>query len=321
VRHLLAEPSFIPPIQMPIEDLKRALEDLKGESETRRLRGARVLQAMGPDVLDTGIEAAVREALAGESVPWVRGPLLEVLTAGEPEFESGVTISAPRWDEQLESIDPDLARQVLHLTAERMLHEVSSVVGRSRLAAEGELGSAYHSSETASQLKFLSDVCAGLRTLSGATNAPAIEEFDLSVNLHELADSVTGDLLFPIHVEGPGPFMVMCDWNLLHLAARNVLVNAVEATQSVGASDLTRAVVLTWGSSPGGTHVTVIDRGPGPSRVLARIGSAGVSTKQGHPGYGLATASEALRSLGGTVQLHRNDQGGASVVLSWPEGG
>ncbi|MGH2941050.1 MAG: ATP-binding protein [Solirubrobacterales bacterium] len=306
---------------MEDDDLKTALEDLKGASETQRLKGARFFQERATAILDAKVEAAVREAFAAESVPWVRGPLLEVLAAGEPELENGVTIDAPRWDERLETVDPDLARQVLHLTAERMLHEVSSVVGRARLAAGDEMGSDYHASETASQLRFLSNVCTGLRTLSGATNAPAIAEFDLSANLRDLAGSVAGDLLFPIHVEGPGPFMVLCDWTLLHLAVRNVLVNAVEATQSVGPSDPTRAIVLTWGISPGGTHVTVIDRGPGPSRALARIGRAGVSTKPGHTGYGLATASEALRSLGGTVKLHRNDQGGASVVLSWPEGG
>jgi hypothetical protein len=33
----------------------------------------------------------------------------------------------------------------------------------------------------------------------------------------------------------------------------------------------------------------------------------------------LATASEAMHSLGGEVLLQRNDQGGATVVLSWAE--
>ena len=41
-----------------------------------------------------------------------------------------------------------------------------------------------------------------------------------------------------------------------------------------------------------------------------------MSTKDGHPGYGLATASEALRSINETVTIRRNDRGGASVVLA-----
>jgi sensor histidine kinase regulating citrate/malate metabolism len=63
----------------------------------------------------------------------------------------------------------------------------------------------------------------------------------------------------------------------------------------------------------------VIDRGPGPPHFLAALRNAGVSTKEGHPGYGLATASEAMRSLRGAVEIQRNDRGGATVVLSWKD--
>ena len=90
--------------------------------------------------------------------------------------------------------------------------------------------------------------------------------------------------------------------------------------RSQGAADPARSIVLTWGISAEGIHVTVIDRGPGPPQLLGRVHSAGVSTKEGHPGFGLATASEALRSLGGSVEIQRNDRGGATVVLTWKDG-
>src|SRR5207249_1771840 len=149
----------------------------------------------------------------------------------------------------------------------------------------------------------------GLRTLSAATQAPDPTEFDLASELAEIATAIAAEWLCPIHVNGPAPFIVTSDRSLLSVALRNILVNAIEATLAVGAAEEARAVVVTWGVSSDGFHVTVIDRGPGPPRFLAAVQKAGVSTKQGHAGYGLATASEAMNSLGGSVHVRRNDRG------------
>ncbi|MGH2499803.1 MAG: ATP-binding protein [Candidatus Limnocylindria bacterium] len=269
--------------------------------------------------LSPRIDTAVREALARESVPWVRGALAEILARNGGELEAGVAIPAPAWDERLDDLDVDVAHQVINMSTRRVLHEVAAVVGRAKLAAGVEFGDSYLGSETARQLDFLSDVCAGLRTLANATQVPAPVEFDLSDELRGLARSVSDEWLCPILASGPGPFIITSDKSLLLLAVRNVLVNAVEATLAVGPADESRPIVLTWGSSPSGAHATVIDRGPGPPRFLAALRNAGVSTKEGHPGYGLATASEAMRSLQGSLQIQRNDRGGATVVLSWKD--
>ncbi len=300
---------------MTERDIERALEALGATSGVDRLAGARaVLKHMTE--LSPQDDERIRRALAQEELPWIRGVLLEILATGSPALEDGVVVSAPSWDERLDSVDADLARQCLNMTARRVLHEVSSVVGRAKVAAKEELSAGYHDSETARELTFLSDVCTGLRTLAGASEAATLLEFNLSQELEELADAVSREMVCPILATGPAPFLVTTDRGLLSLAVRNVLVNAVEATFSVGPAE-SRPIMLTWGSSPGGTHTTVIDRGPGPPQFLATSRSAGVSTKEGHPGYGLATASEAMRSLGGGVRIHRNDRGGATVVLSW----
>jgi signal transduction histidine kinase len=305
-------------MMMGRDPLKIALDGLKAQTESSRLAAARaILRLMGD--LTEEIETAVRVALAKESVPWVRGALAEVLARGEAAAEYEIVISAPSWDERIETLDRDVARQVLNLSTRRVLHEVTSVVGRARLAASSEMGEAYTASETARQLTFLSEVCGGLRTLAVATQAPSDAEFDLSAAVQSLAASVRAELLCPVLATGPAPFMATTDRGLLLLAVRNVLVNAVEATLMIGPADESSAVVLTWGSSPDGAHVTVIDRGPGPPRFLAAVHRAGISTKEGHPGYGLATASEAMRTLGGEVTMQRNDRGGATVVLSWRE--
>lgn len=295
-----------------------ALEKLKGPTESLRLEGARWILEQGEE-LSTTADEAVRTALATETVPWVRGVLNQILALDQPELEEGVYVDAPRWDERLESVDADVARQAINLSTRRVLHEVAAVVGRARLAADSDLEAAYLGSETERQLRFLSDVCAGLRRLATATQAPSRREFDLSRELKTLAKSVGADWAVPIYVDGPSPFIVVTDQALLQLAAQNILVNAIESTHSLGAGASSRPVMVTWGSSASGAHVSVIDRGPGPGRFLARVGRAGVSTKEGHPGYGLATASEAMRSLEGSVRIERNDMGGATVVLRWEE--
>jgi signal transduction histidine kinase len=299
-------------------ELEAALAQLVDPSETIRLAGARAVRDLSPQ-LTADVERTVSEAMARESVPWVRGALAEILASGGNPLAEGVVIPAPSWDEQLQDLDPDVSRRLINTSTRRVLHEVAAVVGRIKLAAGRELSDGYLGSDTRRELEFLSDVCAGLRTLSVATQAPSPTEFDLSSALDELATSVRDEMLCPVIANGPAPFITVSDRALLVLAARNILINAVEATLSVGPVDEGRPVVLTWGSSANGTHATVIDRGPGPPAFLAGLGRAGVSTKVGHPGYGLATASEALRSLGGEVQIQRNERAGTTVILAWPE--
>jgi len=303
---------------MAESELDKAVARLRSKTETQRLEAARTVLTEA-DPLSVAVENAVRDALAVESVPWVRGVLAEILSRNVVEPELGATISAPRWDDQLEAVDSDLARQVLNTSTRRILHEVASVVGRANLAATNEFGPPYAESQTRRQLEYLIDVCQALRTLATATQTPTTSEFDLSEKLTSLAETMGQDFVFPIHADGPSPFVVFSDWNLLQLAVRNILTNAIEATLSLRSPDAGRAVVLTWGSTVDGSHITVIDRGPGPPRFLLTMGQSGVSTKEGHPGYGLATASEAMRSLGGSVSISRNERGGATLVTSWSD--
>jgi signal transduction histidine kinase len=304
---------------MATDPLSKAIGALQSDNDNERLAAAREVLKHEANV-SADVAQKVREALAREAVPWVRGALAEIVTVADGVvWDEGVEVPAPSWDADLAGLEPDAARTVINMSTKRVLHEVAAVVGRAKLAASGDLREAYGDSETARQLEFLSDVCSGLRTLSAATQVPEPIEFDLAGELGQLATEITNERLWPIHVNGPAPFIVTSDRALLRVAVTNILVNAIEATVTVGPADESRAVVLTWGMSPGGLHTTVIDRGPGPPTFLAAIRSAGVSTKTGHPGYGLATASEAMKSLGGTVRIRRNDRGGATVVLSWKE--
>jgi signal transduction histidine kinase len=299
-----------------MDELAQALRQLKAESFTERLRGARTLkelQASGAE-----IDRRVREALAIETVPWVRGALSSILEGEEQDvLLEGLIVPAPAWDANMAAFDPTLAREAITLATSRVLHEVAAIVGRAKLVASAELQDRYLSSETKTELEFLADTCRAFRTLSSATKEPEPSEIDLYEELTAFAAALEKELLCPIHASGPGPFIVVADKTLLLLAVRNIVINAVEATLTAGPADPSRPVTLTWGANSDGVHVSVIDRGPGPPSFLAAIRSAGVSTKEGHPGYGLATASEALKSMNGTVEIRRNDRGGATVVLAW----
>ncbi len=301
---------------MAKDELSVALAELRAETESIRLSAARRIRKHAGE-LTAESEAVVREAFAEESVPWVRGVLAEILAIGAPPVGEEVTIAAPRWDERIEGTSPEVARQAINHSTRKVLHEVAGVVGRARLAAGTDFGEDYPDSETDRQLRYLSDVCGGLRKLADATVNPSGEEFDLDTELRYLAKSVADDLFIEIRVEGPANFMVKADRALLGIAIRNLLTNAAEATEAVHPNG-DRAVQLTWGESSDGVHVSVIDRGPGPPAFLARTSRPGISTKVGHPGYGLATASEAMRGIGGEVRLSRNNRGGATAVISWP---
>jgi signal transduction histidine kinase len=298
-------------------EIERVKADLRSKSGPARAGAARAILGVGGE-LPAALDVEVREALTSEDLPWVRGLLLEILEAGSPAFAEGVVVPAPSWDQPFEGVPPELARQTLNTSARRVLHEVSAIVGRLDLAARDELGTGFGGSETARELAFLQAVCKGLRTLASATEAPTLTEFDLGDRLSEVAQTITQNYVCPVLAAGPAPFTVTTDWALLSLAVNNVLVNAAEATLLTGPTD-GRAVRLNWGSSAAGIHATIIDRGPGPPSFLAKQPKTRVSTKEGHPGYGLATASEAIHSLGGDVLVQRNDLGGTTVILSWPD--
>jgi signal transduction histidine kinase len=299
-------------------DLAHLLDQLGADSLSDRLAAARALKTLGQPT--TEVERAVRAAYTVESVPWVRGALAAVLDqTSDGVLDQGLVVPAPAWHEQMSAFEPLLAREAITLATSRVVHEVAAVVGRAKLLAALEFGDQYGASGTARELEFLADTCRALRTLSSATKAPQPSEFDLSRELTSLAAALQDEMLCPIHASGPDPFMVVADRTLVLLAVRNVLVNAVEATLTLGSVDASRAVVVTWGVTADGVHISIIDRGPGPPSLLAALKSAGVSTKEGHPGYGLATASEALKSMNGTVEIRRNDRGGATVVMKWSD--
>lgn len=97
-----------------------------------------------------------------------------------------------------------------------------------------------------------------------------------------------------------------------------VLLNACDALDEVPPAR--RRLELEVGRGPEGeARVVVRDTGPGfPPEVLTRLGEPWVSTKPRGTGLGLATSLEAVRALGGRLEVESPPGGPTAVTITLP---
>jgi C4-dicarboxylate-specific signal transduction histidine kinase len=94
------------------------------------------------------------------------------------------------------------------------------------------------------------------------------------------------------------------------------LRNAIEAANQ---SKAEQPVVITWGATDTDYWVTIIDDGPGIAGPPESAFEPGKSSKkgQGHIGFGLTIARQAMETLDGFVALGAGKAGGARYDLKW----
>ncbi len=101
----------------------------------------------------------------------------------------------------------------------------------------------------------------------------------------------------------------------LRHALLNLLNNAAEASLGNGTS----RIALTVRLGPGALEFRMRDHGAGIApATLARLGIAFASSKSTGLGIGFALAHATAERLGGTLELHPAEQGGAETVLAIP---
>jgi nitrogen fixation/metabolism regulation signal transduction histidine kinase len=144
------------------------------------------------------------------------------------------------------------------------------------------------------------------------------------VDLVELAETVsrghTSEEL-PVAVRaGVDVPMVIGHYELLSRALRNMLVNALEAVESVGAEALGDAPVEVEVHHDGDVvRVAVRDRGPGiPEEILDSVWMPDVTTKTRGTGLGLAMVRQAAEAHGGTTAIRNRPDGGTEVEITLP---
>ncbi len=296
-----------------MSSIDSVLRRLRSENPSERLEAARFLA----NNARAAHAKSIREALAKETVVWVRGALQRALERCAP----AQTMSSPSEVDQ-DDFTADFAAQVhaeaLETTTAQLLHEVEPLVGSLKLAAQGDIAN-YETSLTKTVIDRLDSLLEALARLRRAASAPRMEEFDLSVFLDELLAEL--DPRPPIVVQrvGPDHLILIGDKTLLRMCVLNGLRNAVDATLALADGVEQAPLTLAWGSTNKEAWVSIVDLGIGFAGSIQRAFDIGTTTKEGHLGMGLAITQQSMKSMSGRVLLVPNKRG-TRFELRWPIG-
>ena len=289
---------------------EEALKSVRSGSPHERLRAARYL-AQNPEAADL---SAIRQARSGETDSYVRAALDAAIT--RLSSAPGQSEGEPAPDEE---VPDDVLRKARTKAVEWVtalfLHEVASPIGLVANAAAREIAN-YESSSTKKHITRVQRIFAGIEQLRAVTATPKPEEFDLADHIGRIISEEGAGAALEPNPHGPRPFILSTDRHLLDFAIRNGLRNALESTAQ-SRTENAQAVVVTWGLTDVDYWVAVIDRGPGLTGPIDGAFELGRSTKQGHSGFGLAIARQAMETLGGIVTLSPARAGGARYELRW----
>jgi signal transduction histidine kinase len=299
--------------------IEGALEQLKSESSRERLRAARYLE---------------RNAQMSDLASLTHARRIETYSYVIASLERGISRLkkiAPERQEEPEDeyeIPDDVRLQIKSRATEwitgLLLHELSGHVGLIRSAAAAEIES-YETSTTKKRLNSLDSIFTGIKQLKGATATPKPEQFDLSELISELTLEVAEavketerTIRIDYSLVGAKPTIITSDQNLIRLFLGNGIRNAFEAVRSLQAP-VHNPIVVSWGITDVDYWVSIVDQGPGIVGSGDAAFDIGTSTKkrQGHTGFGLAIARQAVETLGGEVTLTPATQGGAKYEARW----
>lgn len=264
---------------------------------------------------DTKQIGLIEGALAVETVAWVTSALKRALQRARP------TDSAASGPERVE-LSADQTAQIysdaLETTAKQIIHEIEPILGALRLSAETEMAN-FDGSDTKRGLERMQALVTGLARLRQAASAPRLEEFALDQCIFAwIAEEVRQK---PVSVlrAGPQETVVEGDESLVWLAFVNGLRNAIDATLALPFErERYPEITVNWGVTDVDNWVSIVDAGVGFRGSLSRAFEIGSTTKAGHLGMGLATAQQAMTSLGGSVRLIPGEPG-MRFEMRWPK--
>jgi nitrogen fixation/metabolism regulation signal transduction histidine kinase len=217
------------------------------------------------------------------------------------------------------TVHPDVKQQIWSQAVEwitgLVLHEIASPVGLVRLAASREVKN-YENSETKSHLDSVGRIFEAIEQLKGAASVPKPQHFDLTQLLNEIIAAESMNRAIPVSLHGPQPLMITSDPTLIRFAVCNGLRNAFESVERIE-TPLEHSIILSWGETEIDYWVCILDKGPGILGPMASAFEIGKTTKEGHSGFGLAIARQAIETLGGSVNLQSAIDGGARYEARW----
>lgn len=289
------------------------LKRLASESSAERLEAARYFALHAVETH----EGSLREALAKESIPWIKGALRRALSRISHDAGQFATSNVDQ-DDAPEGFTAQVFAEALETTTAQLVHEIEPILGTLRLSAELEVPNFEHS-QTRKSVDRLDDFLAALSRLRQAASAPETDEFQLDELVQECISATNTPDGLVIQKAGPQHCVVSGDRKLVQLCFQNGLRNAIDATLEKGGRFDEQPITVNWGVTERDTWVSIIDLGIGFQGSVSRAFQIGTSTKAGHLGMGLAIASQALASMGGTVVLVPNERG-VRFELRWPTG-
>jgi nitrogen fixation/metabolism regulation signal transduction histidine kinase len=203
--------------------------------------------------------------------------------------------------------------------ARRVAHDIKNPLTPMQLAARTLAGSdeprvASAASLLLEEIARLDDMARSLAQLGRLPESPPAP-VDLDELLRKLA-ARHGTGSVPIHVVArDAPALVLGHHDLLERVFRNILVNAVEASEPRGGG----AVDVRLAQQNGHVQVTIRDHGPGlPEQLLDSIWLPDVTTKRHGTGLGLAIVRQGVEAHTGEVRARNADGGGAEFEVLLP---
>jgi signal transduction histidine kinase len=298
---------------------QEALELLFGESAHDRFRAARALESLAT-IEDQTI---LRRARHLEKDAYV---IKRIDAAIQKCFiEDTEIFNEPIFTEDVQEIVKTQRSAAIEWIAGLLLHEIGAKIGLIDLSAQSEINE-YAKSKTKKNIVHLQEIFEGIAQLKSAAATPQFVEFSLANLLDQIIDVEVDGKDISISRVGERPSLVVGDPRLIRLAICNGIRNGIEAvlttklaTIKIGEKNVfisTAEIVISWGSTDTDHWITVIDQGPGINDS-ARFFSVGTSTKNGHAGFGLAIAKQAIESANGTIGLYSSPSGGATYEIRW----
>ncbi|WP_166791321.1 HAMP domain-containing sensor histidine kinase [Cryobacterium sp. Hh7] len=275
-----------------------------------RLRGARLLlNSPAPAdmqrmrrIRSVEKDSWVQNALDSAFANWARG--------GEDRHVEESWIVRPGASD-LEGIKAEAIQSVTQV----ILHEMRPLVLDVRTEASTEVP-AYVTSQTSTTIDRLRAFLDTINRLNEAAAAPVTVEFDLSEFLAaEIREcKFTDEQAVTTRKD---PLIVKGDPDLLRLAVRNALRNAVEASEGLG-----KQVVVNSGLTSREAWVVILDEGVGLPSSSDKVWKPGVTkkSKDEHFGWGLTIAQRAMLSCSGSMKLSGRQHAGTACEIRWSQG-
>ncbi len=254
----------------------------------------------------------LRKLLSVERVAWIRSALsvaIQRLSGSMDEPHD------PAPDDQAEAID------ATERVSKILVHEIRPRLGRVDLSASLEIAN-YEDSQTAAELARLRDLVDVLEELGSSAATPRNSAFDLTAEVHAIANEQVEE-----HERRTGrrpevQFMVLAavplvsDARKVRMILGNALRNAFEATDEPQYRTL--PVALSWGTTDVDAWVVLRDFGPGLDAPPSALIQPATTSKATHFGMGLTIADQAARSLQGRITPRSAEGRGTIFEVRWP---